>query len=207
MVNAKTIIVYLTKKHDGNWNQIYEDIRNKVQIDSEEAEKTDLTGAITIIDEEYPTALRNAPKPPFAFFTEGNAEILKDEIEFLILPKEPTEYEKKALRLVIGKAQERGISTMTVKMGEIEIVRPNGETLKIRFQDTATSEVCKHARYWASAIATDIVIVGIRKNSASLMVIAPALDLGKDIYAVPHQIGEDDECNRLISQGAIPWVE
>ena len=50
---------------------------------------------------------------------------------------------------------------------------------------------------------SDAILVTEAKNkSGSMITVARALEMGKDIFCVPHLIGQDSGCNSLIKEGA-----
>lgn len=77
----KEILVYLSIIHKGNWNKIYQDILNKRPINKEDAlaivNKLSCS-YITILDNNYPVALKSIYKPPFVLFYKGNINLLND---------------------------------------------------------------------------------------------------------------------------------
>ena len=75
-------LLYLALKYKGEWNPIYEDVSNHVEIDEKEALKEISkvnSSYITILDEEYPESLRDAYKPPFVLFYYGDISLLSDK--------------------------------------------------------------------------------------------------------------------------------
>ena len=75
-------LLYLALKYKGEWNPIYEDVTNHVEIDEKEAIKEISkvnSNYITILDEEYPESLRDAYKPPFVLFYYGDISLLNDK--------------------------------------------------------------------------------------------------------------------------------
>jgi len=67
-LSSRDILLYLTLKYNGDWDKIYNAIRNKEDIDYKDAEKVldEYPGEyITMLDEEYPAILKQCYKPPF----------------------------------------------------------------------------------------------------------------------------------------------
>ena len=67
-LNSREILLYLTLKYGNDWDKIYQAIRNREDIDYEDAEKVVNecpNEYITILDEEYPEILKHTYKPPF----------------------------------------------------------------------------------------------------------------------------------------------
>ena len=65
------LLVYLTIKYDGDWDKIYNHIKNKVCLDKEDMRKTlanvDLSDFVTLVDEDYPDKYKTLRKPYFAY--------------------------------------------------------------------------------------------------------------------------------------------
>lgn len=79
MINGRDIIVHLAIRYEGDWNKIYEAIKAKEPVTSDEISHSlgKLTsGAITIIDEDYPERLKRIYKPPFVLFYHGDKQLL-----------------------------------------------------------------------------------------------------------------------------------
>ncbi|MDR1698164.1 MAG: DNA-processing protein DprA, partial [Erysipelotrichaceae bacterium] len=52
-----------------------------------------------------------------------------------------------------------------------------------------------------AALSKAVVVIEARKKSGTLITVNHALVMGKDIYALPHEINADDETNTLIKDG------
>jgi len=70
MVTSKQLLVYLSIKYKGVWDDIFGHIQNKKPLDYAECEKTlenvNLGDYFTLTDKDYPEELRGLEKPPFA---------------------------------------------------------------------------------------------------------------------------------------------
>ncbi len=85
-MQARIVLIYLAIICKGDWNLIKDClIKNKCPDGSPypEAEvmEKEVQGikAITLLDEEYPQALKNSYMPPLVLFYEGNLELLKND--------------------------------------------------------------------------------------------------------------------------------
>ncbi|MBR2067886.1 MAG: DNA-processing protein DprA [Solobacterium sp.] len=60
-----------------------------------------------------------------------------------------------------------------------------------------------------AALAEKVIVVEAKRKSGTMHTVEYALDLGKDIYCVPHHYGElvGEGCNKLIEEGAIPLYD
>lgn len=81
-MEIRKVLAYLAIKRNGDWFQIFDDIKNKRMPTSYEEMETvadEITcGYVTIMDEEYPTSLKNIFRPPFVLFYYGDITLLND---------------------------------------------------------------------------------------------------------------------------------
>lgn len=67
-LSAREVLLYLTLKYGNDWDKIYKALRNKEDINYEEAIRVCdecPNEYITILDKEYPEILKRTYKPPF----------------------------------------------------------------------------------------------------------------------------------------------
>ena len=80
------ILIYFAYKYKGYFHDIYKAIKNREYVPLEEINKikhkleTNQIKAITIVDDDYPEALKLINNPPFVLFYKGNKELLKDDL-------------------------------------------------------------------------------------------------------------------------------
>ena len=78
-LKGKDILVFLSIKYQGDWNSIYQAIKNKELVDETQVQeaisKID-DKIVTIIDEDYPEMLKKIYKPPFVVYYKGNLSLL-----------------------------------------------------------------------------------------------------------------------------------
>lgn len=75
------VLLYFALKHNGDFEKIYNDIKAKVPVDENEFIKLKRglkTKYVTILDNNYPTVLKQIACPPFVLFYEGNIRLAKD---------------------------------------------------------------------------------------------------------------------------------
>lgn len=77
MFTTHEILLCLSLKYKGNWDEIYQAIRNKKRITEEEGRellasyKSDAK-VVVITDPDYPEALKKIYRPPFVLFYYGD---------------------------------------------------------------------------------------------------------------------------------------
>lgn len=72
------VLQILNEKNNGNWKGTFEDIKNKVFVQHEEVirKENENEAFISLIDEEYPSSLKEINQPPFVIYYNGNIELL-----------------------------------------------------------------------------------------------------------------------------------
>ena len=82
-IKGREILLALSIKFNGDWQQIYSAIQSKYELLSDEADTliaslpSDLS-YVTIIDNDYPENLKAAYKPPFVLFYKGNLSLINN---------------------------------------------------------------------------------------------------------------------------------
>lgn len=80
-MRSRNILIYLSMKYKGDWDLMMDEFKNKRTHFSEEdirqIDELDVD-AITILDEDYPSVLKNIEKPPFVLFYKGNRTLIND---------------------------------------------------------------------------------------------------------------------------------
>ncbi|MDD8037427.1 MAG: hypothetical protein PHC59_14890 [Thomasclavelia ramosa] len=77
--NMRNILVSMALKYEGDFNKIYDALANKTQFTDNEIidlKKDIKSSYVTIIDSNYPEALKTMESPPFVLFYEGNIKLL-----------------------------------------------------------------------------------------------------------------------------------
>ena len=81
MIETRKILIAHAVCCGGEWDRIYEAIRQRDSLSNEEIIRINnelKCKAITIIDEEYPEYLRNSYKPPIVLFYEGDISLIQN---------------------------------------------------------------------------------------------------------------------------------
>ena len=79
-MEPRNVLAALAIKCNGEWNKIYESIKSRNTLKATEIIsilENNKTKFITIIDDEYPTILKNIYKPPIVLFYKGDISLLK----------------------------------------------------------------------------------------------------------------------------------
>jgi DNA processing protein len=97
MLKGREIIIYLAIKYQGDWNAIYQAIKQKELVDEQTVQQalgTIQSEVVTIIDEQYPEALKKIYKPPFVLFYYGDLGLahLTQKSVAVIGSRSPSQY-------------------------------------------------------------------------------------------------------------------
>lgn len=79
MLKGRDIIIYLAIKYAGDWNAIYQAIKQKELVDEALVQsqlQSIKSSVMTIIDETYPESLKKIYKPPFVLFYYGDLNLI-----------------------------------------------------------------------------------------------------------------------------------
>jgi DNA processing protein len=105
-MREKLIALSIVKK--GNWDEVYRFLRDNRNLDSiDEFATCELIqqldcDALTLLDNEYPSAWHEMPKPPFVVFYKGDIGLLNAKSISVIGGKEVSNHTSKVVRHVMG---------------------------------------------------------------------------------------------------------
>ncbi|MCH5171230.1 MAG: DNA-processing protein DprA [Erysipelotrichales bacterium] len=88
MITADEILLYLSLKYNGDWDKIYEAIKLKKDFSEQEflsLKTKNKSNYITILNENYPTSLKDCYKPPFVLFYYGDINLLNAKKKITIV--------------------------------------------------------------------------------------------------------------------------
>jgi predicted Rossmann fold nucleotide-binding protein DprA/Smf involved in DNA uptake len=171
-MNARDILITLDKKYNHDWNNTYAAIKKKEIMDSSVVISDDK--AITLLDENYPISLKNAYRPPFVFYYEGDLNYLNVTNLCLLLGDN-----------VFGIPEDRVMKIVN----DVVIIGDN--KLKLSSSKEGASRI-------AAALCNKVIKTDTRDIVSECLTIA--LTLGKDIYVKPTT--EPSFNNKLIKEGA-----
>lgn len=184
-MDAKSVILALAVKHQDSWFDVYEDIKEKVQISSTEV--NELTSKIdcsyiTILDENYPKELKKNFRPPFVIYYEGDLSLLNNDNLIYVYGSNKFDIDKKDL--IIQDSESKKIVI--------------GGGLKMWLSNYDSKDNLKLSAL-ASKVIIDKVIEDLYHTEARDLV-GYVLNAGKEIYVTP--TAKPSRNNSLIKQGA-----
>lgn len=102
------VLVALAVKADGDWNGIYQMVKNKVILPDEEVNALFgkvKSGAITVVDEDYPSAFKETFHQPLVVFYYGDKSLLAGKrILSVVGSRKASDYSLGMTRRVVGEA-------------------------------------------------------------------------------------------------------
>lgn len=80
VLDVRKVLLGLCFDNKGDWDGIYTDIKSKKPLSKSDLEMVNTIDEtyITVVDDNYPTYLKNMHKPSFVLFYRGNLELLAD---------------------------------------------------------------------------------------------------------------------------------
>jgi DNA processing protein len=118
MLKGREIIVYLSIKYQGNWNQIYRAIKEKELVNEDDviAKVASLhCQTVTIVDDAYPESLKKIYKPPFVLFYQGHIEWLMtpDRLLAVVGTRQPSVYGQEMAAKMTKQLVDEGIGIVS----------------------------------------------------------------------------------------------
>ena len=232
-MEARKLLLYLSKKYNGNWDKIMSAIQNKEDVPPEEIEKVykdNKEDFICLLDIQYPSTLKHSLRPPFVLYYKGNINLLnsiktkvaiggvrsltmrEEDVANLIF-NDDSNVHILDLESGIGKylEEQRPYDNIIVSATALDNVEEVNEgTLYISEKPIgSTKEInsfhSHETRRISAALCDKALVFSCVQGCAVLNLINFALHLGKDVLAVPTSpLVKDYENNSLIREGAIP---
>jgi DNA processing protein len=114
MIKGRDIIIFLAVKYKGDWNAIYQAIKQKELVDEPDVQQalhSIKCHVVTIIDDDYPEALKKIYKPPFVLFYYGDlglAHLMEKSIA-VIGSRLPSSYGQTMTRKITQELIDEGL--------------------------------------------------------------------------------------------------
>ncbi|MDD3026710.1 MAG: DNA-processing protein DprA [Erysipelotrichaceae bacterium] len=107
----REILLYFALKYEGDFTGIYNALHKKEKVDMNGLQE--LTAKVnshyvTIIDDNYPEALKHISSPPFVLFYHGDLTLLDNDLIAVIGMRKASEYGKKAADFFTRQLVESG---------------------------------------------------------------------------------------------------
>jgi len=233
LLKGKDILTYLAVKYEGDWNSIYQAIKNKELVDEVTVLKTVSEIGIdyvTIIDEDYPESLKKIYKPPFVIFYRGDLKLLdKQPILAISGSNKFNEYTHNKLDEMLKNLRKKKIQIASTNYTHNynDIIERYYSGKMIMLHDAGIdrythsnknyalifSEYPEHVRFspthvsWTNrllaGISNALFVPEVLKKEPALIAIGYAIYLNKPVGALAQQASSKDATTDLIKDGAL----
>ena len=117
-MTGRDVLISLSLEFDGDWDKIMEAVRSKRVPDyklCESWKKKVRSRVVTMLDADYPHALRQAPKPPIVLFYYGDLSLIQDPYECVsyVGSREASDYGIKMARTICRDLAKEGVSVVS----------------------------------------------------------------------------------------------
>lgn len=227
------ILVYFSIKYKGDWDKIYKALEEKEKVTLDEINKIEEMvnkseyKIITIIDKEYPEALKSSYKPPFVIWLKGNEMLIQNKILMITGNQDDSQSDKRINQFVpevemshtIISGSFKGLDEKIIKNRNkgIIYILANGldePIINSEFKDGdlmiteyppetgVSKERFRNRNRIIAAFAQSLVLITSLKDGAINNLVTNFLNIGKEIYCFPGDGNVEDGNSELIKQGA-----
>lgn len=138
-VSAREILLYLSIKHEGEWDSICKAIVDHEPINDEELKQILLSfkgNYITICDDNYPSKFNKIYKPPFVLYYYGHLELLNEPCLSVVGSRECSDYAKQATLKIIKELNNKlvivsGLAKGIDAIAHQSVIDVGGKTIAI----------------------------------------------------------------------------
>ncbi len=117
-MTARMLLLYLSHKYKGDWFAMMKAIKAKEPVDRREVEEfaqKQMRPFLTLMDPEYPDALKSIDQPPFVLYYQGNLSLISDfqKCVTLVGSREATSYGSKKSREIAADLAKEGYAIVS----------------------------------------------------------------------------------------------
>ena len=237
--NNEDALIGLVVKYKGDWNKIVKAVKDREALDMDEYDRllwgysaAERSNILTLLNDKYPSCLRNIYKPPFVLFYKGDINLLSDRyvrVTVLTDNNAPAELLAKAVKDITDLPGRVVVVTNDfVLIHRIKTVQPNRRVILVKDcgldrdtrnlflldnDDLIVTEVpygispkknsaALAARIYAG-LSSHILVVSCNKKETSFTTVLLGLEFDKEIMAYPtFPEWKNLQNNNLIAQGA-----
>lgn len=120
-MNPREVLLTMSYLKSGDWNQIYESIKNKERLKDEDiikAKKETKANFITVVDENYPECFKHLYNPPFLLYYYGNLSLLSYKYRLTAIgTRKPTLYQNNTVYSFLQECEDKFDNKMVIISG------------------------------------------------------------------------------------------
>lgn len=208
-MNSKQVLVAVAVKNEGDWDNEYMYIKNRIKPTDKEIERFSPLAdqAVTILDEDYPNTLKSETKPPLVLFYKGGDRSLLSKVSISSVSVLDDGKDAQTKKIIDGALEHGGLIVVPeLDFGNILIKSKTQSLVLSEYPDGAYDAKSQKQRDRTARMAAGFgskVFVGLSEDASAVeAAVGSALNAGKDVYVVPTSLGTSYENNELIRDGA-----
>lgn len=213
-LESKQLLVTLAAINEGDWDDEYMYIKNRIKPTDEEIERFSPLAdqAVTVLDEDYPNTLKSEYKPPLVLFYKWGEKSLLSKISISSVSVLDDNKNVQTKKIIDGVLAHGGlIIAPELDSGNIIIKSKTQSLILSEYPDGAYDAKSQKQKERTVRTATSFgckVFIGITKDSSAVDVaVNSALDVGRDVCVAPTRLGTSYKNNELIRDGACVVLE
>lgn len=208
-LKSKQLLVTLAVINDGDWDNEYMYIKNRIKPTDEEIERFSPLAdqAVTILDEDYPNTLKGEHKPPMVLFYKGGEKSLLSKVSISSVSVFDDGKDAQTKKIINGVLEHGGLIVVPeFDSGNIFIKSKTQSLTLSEYPDGAYDAKSQKQRVRTARVAAGFgckAFIGIVKDASAVDVaVNSTLNAGKDVYVAPTRLGTLYKNNELIRDGA-----
>ncbi len=129
-MDAREVLLTMSYLKSGDWNEIYQSIKDKERLKDEEilkAKKETKANFITVVDKNYPDCFKHLYNPPFLLYYYGNLSLLSYPYRLTVIgTRKPTLYQNNTVYSFIQECEDKLENKMVVISGMAKGIDQSG---------------------------------------------------------------------------------
>lgn len=214
MVKAKELLVTVAAVNEGDWDDEYVYIKNRIKPTDEEIERFSPLAdqAVTILDEDYPNTLKSEYKPPLVLFYKMGEKSLLGKVAASSISVLDDNKNAQTKKIIDGVLEHGGLIVVPeFNSGDIIIKSKTQSLVLSEYPDGAYDAKSQKQRVRTACVAAGFgckVFIGIAKDASTVeATVGSTLNAGKDVCVAPTRLGTSYKNNELIRDGAYVTLE
>ena len=213
-LKSKQLLVTLAAINEGDWDNEYMYIKNRIKPTDEEIERFSPLAdqAVTILDEDYPNTLKSEYKPPLVLFYKGGERSLLSKVSISSVSVLDDNKNAQTKKIIDGVLEHSGVIVVPeFNSGDIIIKSKTQSLVLSEYPDGAYDAKSQKQKVRTACVAAGFgckVFIGIAKDASVVeAAVSSTLNIGRDVCVAPTRLGTSYKNNELIRDGACVALE